>query len=373
PPDRGRSPARARRREIRGRLRARGTQRRRLRDARDLRRAARRGRSAGHRPPFSQHRSGLPQHRVAAPARPRLRRTLETRLRHQQHRCDRHRREAAAPAAARRDEGRAGEVDASARRQHRVEGHDQRGQRRHRPRPRHRRPRRGAHRENMTRSFSTEGNEGRETRSFRVSVRFVSFCAILLCTGCGQHETLVDRGNRAQILYRALDVDPADLDPQTVTGIAEAKVFSAIFEPLAIIDPETLHPSPALAERWEVSPDALVYTFHLRANARWSNNEPITAQDVVDSWLRLLTPSLAADYAYQFYCIKGAEAFNKSRGRFEDVGLAAIDARTLRVTLAQPLPYFLGLLNQSCWCPLNVRAIAAISDPYQRGGRWTLP
>lgn len=195
---------------------------------------------------------------------------------------------------------------------------------------------------------------------------------LLLLASC-KRESRVERAIAEQTLYRAIDVDPADLDPQAVTGIAESKVLTALFEPLVRLDAETLHPVPALAERWEISADGTVYTFHLRANARWSNGEPITAQDCIDTWKRILTPSLAAEYAPQLYYIQGAEAFHKGKGDFAAVGLAAPDAHTLRVTLGQPVPYFLGLLDQPNWAPLNVRAIAAVGDPYRRGTAWTRP
>jgi oligopeptide transport system substrate-binding protein len=197
--------------------------------------------------------------------------------------------------------------------------------------------------------------------------------SLLVSAGCAKRELPVDRATREQTLLRAIDVDPSDLDPHIVVGIAEGKIFSALFDRLVRTDGKTLRPIPALAASWEISPDGLVYTFHLRPNARWSNGEPLTAQDCIDSWRRALTPSLAADYAYQFYCIKGAEAFNKSTADFSTVGLAAPDAHTVRITLEQPLPYFIGLLDQSVWSPLNLRAIAAHGDPYRRGSAWTRP
>lgn len=192
-------------------------------------------------------------------------------------------------------------------------------------------------------------------------------------SGCAKRETVVQQGTRERILHRAIDVDPVDLDPHVVTGIAELKILAALFESLTAIDSATLRPRPALAESWEVSPDALSYTFHLRATARWSNGDPVTAQDCIDAWRRILTPSLGADYAYQFHCIEGAEAFHKGAAEFSAVGLAAPDAHTLRVTLARPTPYFLGLLAQPYWAPVHLRSIAAQGDPYRRGNTWTRP
>lgn len=196
--------------------------------------------------------------------------------------------------------------------------------------------------------------------------------SLLLGTGCGRRETLVQHGDRAKILHRAIEYDPAELDPHVVSGLAETKVISALFDPLVQIDPNTLQPTPALAERWNVSPDGVSYTFHLRANAKWSNGETITANDCMASWKRAMTPSLAADYASLFHVIRGAEAFTKDPSSdFSRVGLAAPDAQTLAVTLARPAPYFLQLLNLMVFRPVPVGSIARHGDPYRRGGRWT--
>ncbi|MDI1334646.1 MAG: peptide ABC transporter substrate-binding protein [Lacunisphaera sp.] len=208
----------------------------------------------------------------------------------------------------------------------------------------------------------------------RFTVR-LCLCVALLglaLAGCSRRETAVAQGNRTGVFHCSIGSEPTDLDPHIVTGIGEAKVIHSLFEPLVSFDPQTLKPAPALAERWDVSPDGLVYTFHLRANAKWSNGEPLTAQDCVESWRRMLTPTLAADYAYLFYLIKGAENFNKGRtADFATVGLAAPDAHTFVVTLLQPAPYFLQILLNSPWRPVNVRSIAAVGDAYRRGTPWT--
>lgn len=208
----------------------------------------------------------------------------------------------------------------------------------------------------------------------RPGLRFSLLLALLavLVPGCTRRETAVARGNREGVFHCSIGSEPTDLDPHIVTGIGEAKVIHALFEPLVSFDPATLQPVPALAAGWDVSPDGLVYTFHLQPRAVWSNGEPVTAQDCVNSWRRMLTPTLAADYAYLFYIIKGAEDFNKGRtADFATVGLAAPDARTFVVTLAQPAPYFLQILLNSPWRPVNVRSIAAVGDAYRRGTPWT--
>ena len=196
----------------------------------------------------------------------------------------------------------------------------------------------------------------------------------LLISACTRHETDVQRGNREQVLHRGVGSEVSDLDPQLVTGLAEQCVVSALFEGLVTEDPRDLHPVPGVAERWEASPDGLTYTFHLRADAKWSDGDPVTAPDFVASFRRILTPSLAADNATLFYLVLNAEAFNKGRlADFAQVGFTAPDDRTLRITLAHPAPYFLTLLAQMPWLPVPLPAIEKYGAADQRGNLWTRP
>ena len=196
----------------------------------------------------------------------------------------------------------------------------------------------------------------------------------LLTASCARRETHVQRGDRAQVLHRGIGSEVSDLDPQLVTGLAEQCVVSALFEGLVTEDPHDLHPVPGVADRWEISPDGLVYTFHLRPAARWSDGDPVTAQDFVASFRRILTPSLAADNAALFYVLLNAEAFNQGRlADFGQVGCSALDDHTLRLTLAHPAPYFLGLLTQMPFLPVPVATIAKYGPSDQRGNPWTRP
>jgi oligopeptide transport system substrate-binding protein len=208
----------------------------------------------------------------------------------------------------------------------------------------------------------------------RIACLLLPVTCLLFSAGCAKRESNVARGNREGVLHYSIGSEPSDVDPHTVTGLADAKVIQALFDPLVTFEPGTLAPRPALAERWEISPDGLTYTFHLRADAQWSNGEPVTAQDCVDSFRRILSPSLGANYAYFLYLLRGAEEFNQGRTKdFSTVGAVAPDARTLVVTLTHPAPYFLQILLNSPWRPVNVRAIAQHGDPFQRGTPWTRP
>jgi oligopeptide transport system substrate-binding protein len=192
--------------------------------------------------------------------------------------------------------------------------------------------------------------------------------------GCAKRETPAESAIRDQILLRGLSADPAELDPHIITGLPEINVVSTLFEGLVSEDPVDLHPVPGVAESWDVSPDALTYTFHLRANARWSNGEPVTAQDFANSIRRVLTPSLGADYATMLYVLANAEAYHKGRlADFAQVGVQTPDARTLRLLLAHPAPYFVSLLTHPAWFPVYLPALEKTGSPDQRGNAWTRP
>lgn len=138
--------------------------------------------------------------------------------------------------------------------------------------------------------------------------------------------------------------EPETLDPGLCTGIVEANLVVNLFEGLMRYDAKDLEPKAGIAESWSLSSDGKTYTFKIRPNAVWSDGTPITAEDFVYSWERVLRPSTAAGYAFQLYYIKNGEAYNQ--GKITDpkqLGLQAVDARTLKVTLENPTPYFIKL------------------------------
>jgi oligopeptide transport system substrate-binding protein len=199
----------------------------------------------------------------------------------------------------------------------------------------------------------------------------------LLClflAGCWSRESPVDAGIRTQVLHRGLGADVAELDPHLISGLPEINVVTALFEGLVAEDPQDLHPVPGVAASWDVAPDGLTYTFHLRPEARWSDGTPVTAQDFVASYRRVLTPSLGADYASMLRVVQRAEAYHRGDLKdFSQVGIVARDARTLVITLEHPVPHFLSLLTHPVWFPVPVGVIERTGSTVQRGGRWTRP
>ncbi len=181
---------------------------------------------------------------------------------------------------------------------------------------------------------------------------------------------------KPMILRVGNGAEPQDIDPQSVTGVPEHKILMGLFEGLVTEDPKDLHPIPGLAKSWDISPDGLVYTFHLREGLKWSNGEPITADDFVQSYKRMLSPAFAAEYAYLiFNFVKGAEEYYKGELKdFAQVGFNAIDAQTLQVTLKNPTPYLLKLIaSHYAWSVVPVKTIEKFGLLTERRSPWTKP
>jgi len=200
------------------------------------------------------------------------------------------------------------------------------------------------------------------------------FAVALLLFGCSKRETAVEIGNREQILHVGIGSEPKDLDPQTTTGSPESQVQDALFEGLTAWHPDHTDPVPGAAERWDISEDATVYTFHIRPAAKWSNGDPLTAQDFIFAYQRILSPALSAPYAYMHFCIKNAEAFNKGKiTDFSQVGMKAINEKTLQITLKAPTPYFLRLLRYRSFYPVHPPTILKFGKIDTRDTKWTRP
>ncbi|HUZ06145.1 MAG TPA: peptide ABC transporter substrate-binding protein [Candidatus Paceibacterota bacterium] len=191
--------------------------------------------------------------------------------------------------------------------------------------------------------------------------RFVFFLvACVLISGCARREPPAD----ITIINQA---EPETLDPALLTGIPEMRIAIGLFEGLARLDPKTARPIPGLAKSWDISPDGKIYTFHLRTNLVWSTGGPITADDVVYSWIRTLAPATASDYAGQLFYVTNAEDFNA--GKIKDpslVGIHALDKFTVRVELNSSVPFFLDI----CAMPLTYVVPRQTIEKY--GDRWLM-
>ena len=205
------------------------------------------------------------------------------------------------------------------------------------------------------------------------TILYLSLLAVFLI-GCGSGENNVTSGNRDGILHWGNGTDPQELDPHIVTGVPEHHILTALLEGLVAKNPVDLEPIAAVAEHWEISDDGRIYTFYLRDNAKWSNGDPVTANDFAWSWWRALQPGLGNQYAYMYFPIKNSEAYLKGGVEdFSEVGIKVIDELTLQVELTNPTPYFLQLLDHYSMFPVHRPTIEKHGNPDERGSLWTRP
>lgn len=156
--------------------------------------------------------------------------------------------------------------------------------------------------------------------------------------------------------------EPATLDPHKATGTWESRILSDAFMGLTQDDPEG-EPIPGMAERWEVSADGLVWTFHLR-EAYWSDGVPVSADDFVFSLRRIMLPETASEYASLLYFIAGAKAVNEGAAPPETLGARAINPRTLEITLVHPAPYLPEVAKHQTMFPVPKHLVERLGDAW---------
>ena len=205
-------------------------------------------------------------------------------------------------------------------------------------------------------------------------LRILFVFLISIAIGCGESTSKVEKALKDQILYFGNGTEPKDLDPHTVTGVPESHILMALLEGLVIRHPKGLDPLPGVAKSWIVSPDGKTYTFTLRDSAVWSNGDAVTASDFVYAWKRMLTPSLGSKYPDMLYDVVNAEDFNKGKIEdFNEVGVKALNSKTLIVNLENPAPYFLGLLGHYTTRPVHKPTIQKFGEIDTIGSQWTRP
>lgn len=171
-------------------------------------------------------------------------------------------------------------------------------------------------------------------------------------------EVLLRRGNGGE---------PQTLDQAHISIDIEGFIVRDLFEGLTIYD-QAGKVVPGAAESWTVSEDGTVYTFKIRETAKWSNGVPVTAEDFVFSWRRVVDPAEAAEYATILYPVKNAEAINTGKAAVDTLGIKALDAKTLEVTLERATPYFLQLATHYTALPVNPANVKQFGKDFTKPG-----
>ncbi|MEO0980680.1 MAG: peptide ABC transporter substrate-binding protein, partial [Pseudomonadota bacterium] len=163
----------------------------------------------------------------------------------------------------------------------------------------------------------------------------------------------------AEVVYhRGNTADPETLDQHKTSTTYEAHILRDLYEGLVAYDAAG-KVIPGVATDWTISDDGTVYTFTLRDDAKWSNGDPVVAGDFVYSLQRIMTPETGAKYANILYPIKNAEKVNKGELAPEEIGVKALDDKTLEISLEAPTPYFIEQLTHQTGLPVHPATVEA--------------
>ena len=171
----------------------------------------------------------------------------------------------------------------------------------------------------------------------------------------------------AQIFYRGNDGDPDTLDHHGTSTTSEGRLMDDLYSGLVDFS-EDAKVIPGTAERWDISPDGLTYTFYLRDDALWSNGDSVTAHDFVFAYQRLMDPLTAAKYATLLYPIKNAEKVNLGQLSVPELGVRAVNDKILVIQLEQATPYFLEQLTHQTGKPLHQKSVETLGDQFVKPG-----
>lgn len=184
-------------------------------------------------------------------------------------------------------------------------------------------------------------------------------------TSCSKERKVADASNRDTINI-SLGDDVPTLDPTLAEDTTSSRVAYDLFEGLTSFD-QSNRVIPGLADKWDVSADNKTYTFHLRDGIKFSNGSPITADDVVFTWQRLINPKTASNYNYLAFNIVNGKDIANGKKPVASLGVKALDAHTVQITLVEANPTFLTL------CSMPNASILSKANITKYGNAWTNP
>ncbi|MGP1906978.1 ABC transporter substrate-binding protein [Metabacillus sp. JX24] len=190
-------------------------------------------------------------------------------------------------------------------------------------------------------------------------------------------ETDKKEKDEEKILHLNNGAEPTSFDPVIGFDAVSWNALNNLMEGLTRLGKDH-EPEAAIAEKWDVSEDGKTYTFHIREDAKWSNGDDLTANDFVFAWKRLLNPETGSGAAFLGYFIEGGEAYNSGTGSADDVKVKAVDEKKFEVTLISPQAYFLSVIANPAFFPVNEKVATenpewfAEADSFVSNGPFTL-
>lgn len=209
-------------------------------------------------------------------------------------------------------------------------------------------------------------------RCRRRAAILLATCALFFLGGCrgqGGRDDLRPVKERPEVLRVALTQEPQSLDPAQMASLEERLLLQALYRGLVAGDPVEGKPQPALAARWERSPDGLVYTFYLKP-ASFFSGRPIGPEDVKYSLTRLVDPAVGSPWAFLLRNVAGVTAF--ARGQAPEVeGIRVVGPAAVEITLVQPQADFLASLACPAAAIVDRFQVEAAGARFGRPGGWT--
>jgi len=197
-----------------------------------------------------------------------------------------------------------------------------------------------------------------------MKMRFLRYVWVFLAlAACGGGNPVGD----VSVLHRGNGEEPESLDVHKSSSTEAGHVLRDLGEGLVGYTPEG-ELVPATAESWAVSGDGIEYVFTLRTGARWSNGDPVTADDFVYSYRRLVDPDTAAVYVQSIAEVDNAEAIMAGEAEPDTLDVEAVDSQHLKIRLRRPVPYFISLLTHPSMFPVHRASIEAHGDAHARPG-----
>ncbi len=199
---------------------------------------------------------------------------------------------------------------------------------------------------------------------FMIAKRLLAAACLLLLAACSRGGSNNQTVHARDFLVRGNGAEIKSLDPHYIDGQWEANVVGDALIGLTT-DAADGKPIPGAATSWETSPDGKTWTFHMREHM-WSDGQPVTAQDFVYAWRRILEPARGAPYAYYLWLIKNAKAISDGKLPTTALGVTATDDKTLVVQLEHPAPYMLQYLLHQAVFPVPRHVLLAKGDAWAR-------
>ena len=192
----------------------------------------------------------------------------------------------------------------------------------------------------------------------------VGALSIAVLGSCGRDDAGVDEDDPTpQVLRRGNGAEPGTLDPARADDVHEFDILVDLYEGLLALDADGSL-IPGVAETWDNSPDGKTYTFNLRRDARWSNGDPVVAEDFVRALRRVSNPQTASGLADHLTPIENFQAIRDEGLDISQLGATAIDDRTLEITLEDPAGHFLSLLALPVAYPIHASSTNdSFNDP----------